>query len=61
MIKENVRKVFSRFASQDNGLVDNQKFRKVLLACELLPNLLAINEIDITYSASKAHYKESQS
>lgn len=39
--------------------MDNPRFRKVLVACNLLPDELAINEIDIIYTASKARYKQS--
>ena len=41
--------------------MDNQRFRKALIAAELLPNRLAINEVDIIYTASKKHSKSAAS
>ena len=53
-------KVFLLFDKNQVGYIDNPMFRKVLLACELLPDKLAINEIDLIYTTAKARYRESQ-
>lgn len=39
--------------------MDNSRFRKVLLACGLLPDELAINEVDIIFMSAKSRYKDS--
>ena len=40
--------------------MNNPRFKKFLLVAELLPFELAINEVDIIFSAAKAHYRDSQ-
>ena len=60
-IKADIRTLFTQFASQKHGYMDSPLFRKFLLTSNLLPNMLALNEVDILYMTAKARYKESQS
>ena len=59
MIKQKIQTVFNHFASQKSGRMDNPTFRKVLLECNLLPDELAINEIDIFFMSAKSRYQDS--
>lgn len=59
-IKSDIRTIFDQFTSEKHGYIDNPRFRKFLLACQLLPYELAINEVDILYMSAKARYRESQ-
>ena len=58
-VQSYIRLVFSHFDATQSGKIDNPRFRKVLLTCQLIPEALAINEVDIIYSASKATYQKS--
>lgn len=60
-IKADIQLLFAQFASQKHGYMDSPLFRKFLLTSNLLPDMLAINEVDILYMTAKARYKESQS
>ena len=59
-IKESLYKVFVQYTSQEHGYLEPARFRKFLLACSILPEYLAINELDILYMTAKARYRESQ-
>ena len=57
-MREKIDKIFYKYASQKNGHIDNLSLRKVLLAANLLPEKLAINEIDIIFTAAKNQMPE---